>query len=688
MKYLPIFLSFLWLLAPKSYGQYTLTGTLTFQNSSHKPVVAAQISTSAGTATAISNEEGTFMLTLPNKGLDNKVLLNIEYAGYEVINQRDLLHTLTADAQPIHLYISHKNEWQKNAAFYYLVCETHLTQRYQEELTSIQKKNKRNQAWKDEHLLRLDAQYRAILSQTWDWATQLAKTNLDESTDLYGEVLEFVRTGEIQTGINIMTARRLDQHLQEIEEEIAKGKERITIGQKKGVRAEEAWKQGIAHYILKAHLLVLDLRFDEAEKNLTKAMKASNHQLDVQMRYATFLQQQLRFAEAQKVWEEGLKQTDQPTYQALILKNLGLLHLAQHHYTEAISNFEVSERLTRQLVQYQPEVYQPNLAEVLQGLGNAYKSSGSGDWPNSNYQEALGIYRKLALANPTVYKSHLATCLLHLGASLEQQKAYESGEKATHEASEIFRQLVNENPLLHTSMLALSLDYLGHVLWRQKKHEPAWTYAKEAVGIWRPLAKESVARFGLPMAHSLITMGLIYQDLKYATSAKVAFLEAGSLLERCADSEEKTQMQKVLRKKLKVDNFSPDPNLLEVFTQKIDAATSHDARARLQQEFIGFLEDLYKDYPEDQDVRRYLSNKLGTLSWYKLFVQDFVGAEQTARRALTICPAELWINTNLAHSLLCQGRYEEAKAVYIQYPPNTLYMEDLTWGELFLEDFE
>ncbi|MEL6132898.1 MAG: tetratricopeptide repeat protein [Bacteroidota bacterium] len=688
MKHTTFFLSLLWLLINPSYGQYTLMGKLTFQNSDNQPVVAAQISTPDGAETAVSNDAGAFTLIFPDKGLDDKVLLHIEKAGYEVVNQRALLHTLTADAQPINLYLSHKEEWQKNAVFYYLIFETHLAQRYQEEREGIQKESKHDQAWKDARMLQLDRQYRALLPQAWDWATQLARTNLDMVTDLYAEVLEYVRAGEIQTSINIMTATRLDQHLQEIEEEMGKGQEMISIGQDKAVRAAEAWQQGIAHYVLKAHLLVLDFRLDEAEQNLSQAVQTNNHQLDVHMRYAAFLQQQHRFAEAKTAWEESLKRTNKPIQHATILKNQGRLYLAQNNYPEAISTFKKAEKLTRQLFKYQPDEYLPELAAILQSLGDAYRSSASWDLATLNYQEALAIYRKLDLANPTVYKSHLATCLLQLGASLEQQKAYEAGEKATYEASEIFRQLVNENPFLHTSSFALSLEHLGRVLWQQKKHEAAWKYAKEAVGVWRPLVKESIARFGLQMAHSLITMGLIYQDLAYASSAKVAFLEAGSLLERCADSDEKTQMQKLLRKKLKVEDFSPDPNLIDVFTQKIEAATSHGARARIQQEFIGFLEDLYKDYPLDQDVRRYLSNELGTLSWFKLFVHDFEGAEAAARRALALCPDEYWINTNLAHALLCQGKYEEAKAVYTQYPPHTLFMNGETWGELFLYDFK
>ncbi len=48
-----------------------------------------------------------------------------------------------------------------------------------------------------------------------------------------------------------------------------------------------------------------------------------------------------------------------------------------------------------------------------------------------------------------------------------------------------------------------------------------------------------------------------------------------------------------------------------------------------------------------------------------------------------------WINTNLAHALLFQGKFEEAKAIYQQYK-NQPYPQEpgKTFGELFLKDLD
>ena len=71
---------------------------------------------------------------------------------------------------------------------------------------------------------------------------------------------------------------------------------------------------------------------------------------------------------------------------------------------------------------------------------------------------------------------------------------------------------------------------------------------------------------------------------------------------------------------------------------------------------------------------------LGGLSFNQLLIQNFVQAEEYAREGLSIDATQMFIYTNLAASLLLQGKYEEAEQIYIQY------RDDLK--ESFIEDIE
>jgi tetratricopeptide (TPR) repeat protein len=73
-------------------------------------------------------------------------------------------------------------------------------------------------------------------------------------------------------------------------------------------------------------------------------------------------------------------------------------------------------------------------------------------------------------------------------------------------------------------------------------------------------------------------------------------------------------------------------------------------------------------------------NALGSQSFQCIFVGQLEKAEQYAREALSIDPTQHWINTNLASSLLFQGRYAEAEAIYRQYKDEL--------KDSFLGDFE
>lgn len=57
-------------------------------------------------------------------------------------------------------------------------------------------------------------------------------------------------------------------------------------------------------------------------------------------------------------------------------------------------------------------------------------------------------------------------------------------------------------------------------------------------------------------------------------------------------------------------------------------------------------------------------------SWYALFIPDFAAAEKYAKEGLSIDPKQFWINDNLGHAYLFQGRKQEAIAEYKKFIDN------------------
>jgi len=85
-------------------------------------------------------------------------------------------------------------------------------------------------------------------------------------------------------------------------------------------------------------------------------------------------------------------------------------------------------------------------------------------------------------------------------------------------------------------------------------------------------------------------------------------------------------------------------------------------------------------------AKRALASALGSLSWVLLLDKKPQEAAQRAQEALALDPAQLWIETNRAHALLFLGRFDEAKAIYLDNNGKKLD-EDRTFGQAVLADF-
>lgn len=75
----------------------------------------------------------------------------------------------------------------------------------------------------------------------------------------------------------------------------------------------------------------------------------------------------------------------------------------------------------------------------------------------------------------------------------------------------------------------------------------------------------------------------------------------------------------------------------------------------------------------------------GNLAWNLLFAKHFPEAEVAAREGLATDPSQIWINTNLALALLYQGKFEEAKALYLRFKDQTID-EKRFFKAAFLQD--
>ena len=93
------------------------------------------------------------------------------------------------------------------------------------------------------------------------------------------------------------------------------------------------------------------------------------------------------------------------------------------------------------------------------------------------------------------------------------------------------------------------------------------------------------------------------------------------------------------------------------------------------------LQAIYdKQVKKDSSFKAGLIDMYGKKSWYLLFAKRFQDSEKEAKKGLLIDSTANWIKVNLAHALLFQGRYKEAKILYTQ-------LKNATYGSDCLNDF-
>ncbi len=84
-----------------------------------------------------------------------------------------------------------------------------------------------------------------------------------------------------------------------------------------------------------------------------------------------------------------------------------------------------------------------------------------------------------------------------------------------------------------------------------------------------------------------------------------------------------------------------------------------------------------------EKIADYYSN----YAFYQLINKDFKSAEESTKKGILYNQKDKNLYLNLAPSLLLQGKYEEAEAVYLKLKDN-LFSEKTTFEEAFLANFK
>ena len=92
----------------------------------------------------------------------------------------------------------------------------------------------------------------------------------------------------------------------------------------------------------------------------------------------------------------------------MTLNDLANLDVEQRRTADAGAHYEEALKIYRQLVQQNPDVYQPFVAGTLNNLGFLDKSQNRIEESRTHYLEAMTIYQELSKVDPDRYAGDVA----------------------------------------------------------------------------------------------------------------------------------------------------------------------------------------------------------------------------------------------------------------------------------------
>ena len=329
-----------------------------------------------------------------------------------------------------------------------------------------------------------------------------------------------------------------------------------------------------------------------------------------------------RFELACHAYEQGIE---------LIRANLSEKELAKSlfeygHFLQTNKRYDLAEvryrenlDICQRLAAISPQAYEPDLAGTQNNLGVLYNNTQRYKESEKMYLSALKIYQRLTAANPQVYEPDLAMTQNNLGLLYSDIRRYEESEEMHLSAVEIYQRLTIVNPQVYEPDLAMAQSNLGTLYKDTRRYEDSEKLCLSAMEIRRRLAVANPQVYEPDLADTQYNLGCLYYNIQRYEESGEMYLSA-----------------------------------VEVY-QRLTAVNP-------------------------QVYEPYLVRACNNLSFLFLAQGNFEEAERYAREGSKYDSTHHTIYTNLAASLLLQGRYAKAEEIYLRYK------EELK--EDFLSDFE
>ena len=512
MKRLTIILFSLFVL--QTSAQVVVKGLVTEQNSGGKMLPGVEIK-SLGGIPEVSDNAGLFQLTFAGKKPGDRIYVEVNKSGYEVVNRKEILEDWLIGKDPkerTKVVMCPEGMVAQNMAKYYRISEKALTKGYYEKIDALM--TERGQAKIDakryaEQAKLLEEQFKNQRKQLDELAEKFARENFDDYTGIQKQAADSFMAGNIEAAISILGTINSEEEMKKALRQKEKGEKLIAEGKQMQEEADSIIQQNIRKLMFQGDLYKATFRLDEAEKAYDVAVNADTTNLQNSFQYANFLSSMFKVTKAKAIYERLVRLSDNAVTLALATQNLALvLQINKEYHKSEIAycqSLDVSRKLA---INNQPDKL-INLSIVLTAFAGLKNEMMQYDKADSYYNEAIGVLKRVK--DEDEKKTTQMRYILNLyGYFLHSNNRLKEAETIYREALDISDTPVDKS---------FTLKVLANLLKIEYKFDEALEYGEQAVD----LLKNSCS---IDLATSYITLADIQSTMKRYDEA-LKNIEAG-----------------------------------------------------------------------------------------------------------------------------------------------------------------
>lgn len=529
---------------------------------------------------------GRFMLKLQGLGMGDPMgLATVAKKGMMVFNKEEV-DRWSVQKKPLVLIVCDANEFQKQKDQLIAIGRAQSEKKYKQKLAKLEAQNAKN-------LLTLEQYYAKLDSIEKEKNNALA--HMDEYADLFARIDESEIDTIAQKAVDLFKQGYIDEAIALFKKNdpIAKIKKSVRIRkQAEEMRqladsADALAQQDIDENMknAKAYIAALKLKNDwEEAGRLLKELADALGTLEAMWEYADF-------------------------------------SLLQKQYAEAEAYYKLCKDKIAVLVKTNPEVYEPQLADISNNLGTIYYKTQRFDESEQMYKDALDVDKRLADANPQFYEPDLVVSYNNLANLYGETQRFTESEQMYKDALEISKRLVKSNPQANERGLAASYLNLASLYMRNQRFTESEKIYKSAVEIYKRLAESNPQTYGLALAPCYYGLATLYKNTQRYEESELMYKSVLGIFKRLAESNPQTY----------------EPVLAEIYDNLARLYWDTQRYAESEQMFklaLGIFKRLVETNP--QTIEPALAISYQSIADLYYTTQRYAESEQMYKAAITI----------------------------------------------------